>query len=130
MKSIKSKILVNMLPVVLIGSILIGAVSAILNYRGTYAVLESTIGPAADIAGEAINEKLNGYWGTLTEAASLDVFHTSKPSDKALIERSEGCLLYTSPLVCGPMTAATSCVKIFVTTLTAVVWVFWSSSIV
>ena len=90
MKSIKSKILVNMLPVVLIGSILIGAVSAILNYRGTYAVLESTIGPAADIAGEAINEKLNGYWGTLTEAAALDVFHTSKPSDKALIERSEG----------------------------------------
>ena len=49
MKSIKSKILVNMLPVVLIGSILIGAVSAVLNYKGTYAVLESTIVPAADI---------------------------------------------------------------------------------
>ncbi|WP_303900560.1 methyl-accepting chemotaxis protein [Anaerotruncus colihominis] len=89
MKSIKSKILVNMLPVVLIGSILIGVVSAILNYRGTYAILESTIGPAADIAGEAINEKLNGYWATLTEAAALDVFHTSKPNDKALIEQSE-----------------------------------------
>ena len=90
MKSIKSKILVNMLPVVLIGSILIGAVSAVLNYKGTYAVLESTIVPAADIASEAINEDLEGYWATLTEAAALDVFHTSKPDDTALIKRSEG----------------------------------------
>ena len=90
MKSIKSKILVNMLPVVLAGALLIGVVSVVLNYKGTYAVLESTVGPIAEVAGKTIEEDLEGYWATLTEAASLDVFHTSKPSDKALIERSEG----------------------------------------
>lgn len=60
MKSIKSKILVNMLPVVLAGALLIGVVSVVLNYKGTYAVLESTVGPIAEVAGKTIEEDLEG----------------------------------------------------------------------
>lgn len=90
MKSIKSKILVSMMAVVLVGSVLIGTTTAISNYKGTNAVLRSTVGPMAGIASQTVVEKLDGYWATLTEAASLDVYHTSGPSDAALIGRSAG----------------------------------------
>ncbi|WP_195463188.1 methyl-accepting chemotaxis protein [Anaerotruncus colihominis] len=90
MKSIKSKILVSMLAVALVGSILIGGIAAVTEVQSTYEVLETTIVPIAQVASRTIEEKLDNYWSTLTEAAALDVYHTSGPSDAALIERSAG----------------------------------------
>ncbi|MFR4990576.1 MAG: methyl-accepting chemotaxis protein, partial [Anaerotruncus colihominis] len=77
MKSIKSKILVSMLAVALVGSILIGGIAAVTEVQSTYEVLETTIVPIAQVASRTIEEKLDNYWSTLTEAAALDVYHTS-----------------------------------------------------
>ena len=52
MKSIKSKILVSMLSVVLVGSILIGAITALLNARGIDVLMQKTLGPATQITAD------------------------------------------------------------------------------
>ena len=50
MESIKSKILVSMLSVVLIGSTVIGAITAFLNASGIDILMEKTLGPATHMA--------------------------------------------------------------------------------
>ena len=50
MKSIKSKIQVSMLSVVLIGSVLIGVITALLNAAGIDDVMTKTLGPATQMA--------------------------------------------------------------------------------
>ena len=54
MKSIKSKIQASMLAVVLAGSILIGIVTALLNAQGIDALMEKTLGPATQMAADAV----------------------------------------------------------------------------
>lgn len=84
MKSIKTKILISMLFVVLIGSMLIGAISAYMNATGIDSLLESTIGPATKMAANAVEWKMENYWLPLKEAAALDIFRDSSPDDAAL----------------------------------------------
>lgn len=84
MKSIKTKILTSMLSVVLLGSVLIGVISALMNAKGIDSQLESTIGPSTHIAAHAIGWKLENYWIPLKEAAALDVFRNSTPTDETL----------------------------------------------
>ena len=84
MKSIKSKILVSMLSVVLIGSILIGTITALLNAGGIDALMEKTLGPATQIAADAVRWRMDNYWTALSEAAASEVFRESEPTDPNL----------------------------------------------
>ncbi len=62
MKSIKSKIQFSMLSVVLVGSILIGVITAILNARGIDETMTKTLGPATQMAADAVEWRMNNYW--------------------------------------------------------------------
>lgn len=84
MRSIRSKILVSMLTVVLLGSVFIGAISAYMNAKGIDALLESTIGPAAKMAASAVEWEMENYWSPLKEAAAMDIFRDSEPTDAEL----------------------------------------------
>lgn len=56
MKSIKSKIQISMLSVVLIGSVLIGVITALLNAGGIDDVMTKTLGPAISQVTEGISQ--------------------------------------------------------------------------
>ncbi len=53
MKSIKSKIQISMLSVVLVGAVLIGVITALLNASGIDDVMTKTLGPATQMAAGA-----------------------------------------------------------------------------
>ena len=53
MKSIKSKIQISMLSVVLVGAVLIGVITALLNSSGIDDVMTKTLGPATQMAADA-----------------------------------------------------------------------------
>ena len=72
MKSIKSKIQASMLAVVLACSILIGIVTALLNAQGIDALMEKTLGPATQMAADAVEWQMDTYWTALGEAAASD----------------------------------------------------------
>lgn len=84
MKSIKSKILLRMLSVVLIGSITIGLVTALMNAKGIDSLLEKTVGPATSMAASAVKWKMDNYWAPLKEAAAMDVFREEEPTSEVL----------------------------------------------
>ncbi|MEH2938878.1 hypothetical protein [Lawsonibacter sp. JLR.KK007] len=65
MKSIKSKIQVSMLSVVLIGSVLIGVITALLNAAGIDDVMTKTLGPATQMAANAVEWRMGNYWTAL-----------------------------------------------------------------
>lgn len=54
MKSIKSKIQISILSVVIVGSILIGVTTALLNARGIDDLMTKTLGPATQMAADAV----------------------------------------------------------------------------
>lgn len=85
MKSIKSKIWVGMLSVVLIGSTLIGVFTALLNARGIDALLKKTLGPATQMAANAVQWRMDNYWTALQEAAASDIFRNSEPTAPELV---------------------------------------------
>lgn len=89
-KKIQTKIMMTIIPFVMICTILLGVVTAVLNSRGTMTVLSDTMAPSANLASLAIEKELDKYWAVLSEAAALDVMHTSAPLDPALITRCEG----------------------------------------
>lgn len=66
MKSIKSKIQISMLSVVLLGSVLIGVITALLNASGIDDVMEKTLGPATQMAADAVEWKM-GTIGQLSK---------------------------------------------------------------
>ncbi|MCI9120672.1 MAG: methyl-accepting chemotaxis protein [Oscillibacter sp.] len=84
MKSIKSKILMGMLAVVMAGAVLIGVITALLNARGIDALMEKTLGPATQIAADAVQWRMDGYWTALQEAAASDIFRNAAPMDPEL----------------------------------------------
>ncbi|MBD5144416.1 MAG: methyl-accepting chemotaxis protein [Ruminococcus sp.] len=84
MRSIKSKILVRMLSVVLIGSFTIGIVTALLNASGIDGLMKKTVGPTASMAANAVKWKMDNYWAPLKEAAAMDIFRTEEPTSEAL----------------------------------------------
>lgn len=85
MKSIKSKIQISMLVVVLIGSTLIGVITAFLNARGIDDMMTKTVGPATQMAADAVEWRMESYWTALQEAAASDIFQTSGPTAPELI---------------------------------------------
>lgn len=84
MKSIKSKILLRMLTVVLIGSVVIGIITALLNATGIDRLMEKTVGPATTMAANAVKWKMDNYWSPLKEAAAMDIFQNEEPTSEVL----------------------------------------------
>ena len=85
MKTIKSKILVSILTVVLLGSTLIGVITALLNANGIDILMEKTLGPATQMAANAVEWRMDNYWTALQEAAASDIFIQSAPDDPELV---------------------------------------------
>ena len=85
MKSIKSKIQISMLSVVLISAVLIGVITALLNASGIDDVMTKTLGPATQMAADAVEWKMGNYWTALQEAAASDIFKESDPTAPELI---------------------------------------------
>ncbi len=106
MKSIKSKIQVSMLAVVLIGSILIGVITAFLNARGIDDMMTKTVGPAAQMAADAVEWRMERYWTALQEAAASDIFRTSGPTASELVPVREDIAQRNGFLYTGKMDAS------------------------
>ena len=85
MKSIKSKIQVSMLSVVLVGSILIGVITAFLNASGIDDMMTKTLGPATQMAADAVEWRMDKYWTALQEAAASDIFRECDPTAAELV---------------------------------------------
>ncbi|MDE5741999.1 MAG: HAMP domain-containing protein [Oscillospiraceae bacterium] len=86
MKSIKSKILLRMLSVVLIGSVTIGLITALMNASGIDKLMQKTVGPATSMAASAVKWKMDNYWAPLKEAAAMEVFRVEEPTSPVLAE--------------------------------------------
>jgi methyl-accepting chemotaxis protein len=106
MKSIKSKIQISMLSVVLVGSILIGIITAFLNARGIDDLMTKTLGPATKMAANAVEWRMNNYWTALMEAAASDIFRQSAPDAPELISIREELAQRNGFLYTGKMDAS------------------------
>ena len=86
-----------MLSVVLLGQVLIGVITALLNAGGIDDVMTKTLGPATRMAADAVEWKMGNYWTALQEAAASDIFRESDPTAPELvplrddIARRSGC---------------------------------------
>ncbi|MCI9237865.1 MAG: methyl-accepting chemotaxis protein [Dorea sp.] len=105
MKSIKSKIQISMLSVVLVGAVLIGVITALLNAKGIDAVMTKTLGPAAQMASDAVEWRMDKYWTALQEAAASDIFRQSDPTAPELIPVREDIAQRNDFLYTGKMDA-------------------------
>ncbi|MEY8524222.1 methyl-accepting chemotaxis protein [Lachnospiraceae bacterium 38-10] len=85
MKSIKSKIQISMLSVMLVGSVLIGVITALLNASGIDSMMEKTLGPATQMAADAVQWRMDSYWTALQEAAASDIFIECDPTAPELV---------------------------------------------
>ena len=74
-----------MLLVVLVSSVLIGVVTALLNASGIDDVMTKTLGPATQMAADAVEWKMGNYWTALQEAAASDIFRNSDPMAQELV---------------------------------------------
>ncbi len=106
MKSIKSKIQISMLLAVLVSSALIGVITALLNASGIDDVMAKTLGPATQMAANAVEWKMGNYWTALQEAASSDIFRESDPADPELIQVREDIAQRNGFLYTGKMDAS------------------------
>ena len=106
MKSIKSKIQISMLSVVLVGSVLIGMITALLNASGIDDVMKKTLGPATQIAADAVEWKMESYWTALQEAAASDIFRESAPTAPELIPLRDDIAQRNGFLYVGKMNAS------------------------
>lgn len=79
-----------MLSVVLAGQVLIGIITALLNAGGIDDVMTKTLGPAAQMAADAVEWKMGSYWTALQEAAASDIFRESDPDAPELAPPSGG----------------------------------------
>ncbi len=103
MKSIKSKIQISMLSVVLVGAVLIGVITALLNANGIDEVMTKTLGPATQMAADAVEWKMGNYWTALQEAAASDIFRESDPAAPELIPLREDIAQRNGFLYTGKM---------------------------
>lgn len=74
-----------MLSVVLVSAVLIGVITALLNASGIDAVMTKTLGPATQMAADAVEWRMDKYWTALQEAAASDIFIESDPTDPELV---------------------------------------------
>ena len=105
MKTIKSKILVSILTVVLVGSTLIGVITALLNASGIDALMEKNLGPATQMAANAVEWRMDNYWTALQEAASSDIFIQSAPDAPELVPIRDDIAARNGFLYTGKMDA-------------------------
>lgn len=105
MRTIKSKILVSMLAVVLAGSTLIGVITALLNASGIDTLMEKTLGPATRMAASAVEWRMDKYWTALQEAAASDIFIESAPDAPELVPVREDIAARNGFLYTGKMDA-------------------------
>lgn len=105
MKSIKLKIQVSMLAVVLAGSVLIAVITAFLNARGIDTMMEKTLGPATQMAADAVEWRMDNYWTALQEAAASDIFRESDPTAPELVPLREDIAERNGFLYTGKMDA-------------------------
>lgn len=95
-----------MLAVVLVGSVLIGTITALLNASGINDVMEKTLGPATNMAADAVEWKMGNYWTALQEAADSEIFRESDPADKELASIREDIAQRNGFLYTGKMDAS------------------------
>ncbi len=105
MRSIKSKIQVSMLAVVLVSSILIGVITAFLNASGIDDVITKTLGPATQMAADAVEWRMDKYWTALQEAAASDIFRESAPDAPELVPVRDDIARRNGFLYTGKMNA-------------------------
>ena len=105
MKSIKSKIQISMLSVMLIGSVLIGVITAFLNASGIDSMMTKTLGPATQMAADAVEWRMDSYWTALEEAAASDIFRESDPTAPELVPVREDIAGRNGFLYTGKMDA-------------------------
>lgn len=102
----RAKIQISMLSVVLIGSALIGVITALLNASGIDDVMEKTLGPATQMAADAVEWKMGSYWTALQEAAASDIFRESDPTDPELVPLRDDIAQRNGFLYVGKMDAS------------------------
>ena len=105
MKSIKSKIQISMLSVMLVGSVLIGVITALLNASGIDSMMEKTLGPATQMAADAVQWRMDSYWTALQEAAASDIFIECDPTAPELVPVREDIAERNDFLYTGKMDA-------------------------
>lgn len=105
MKSIKSKIQISMLSVMLVGSVLIGVITALLNASGIDSMMEKTLGPATQMAADAVQWRMDSYWTALQEAAASDIFIECDPTAPELVPVREDIAERNGFLYTGKMDA-------------------------
>ncbi len=74
-----------MLSVMLVGSVLIGVITALLNAAGIDDMMAKTLGPATQMAADAVEWRMDNYWTALQEAAASDIFRESAPDAPELV---------------------------------------------
>ena len=105
MKSIKSKIRMIVLALLVVNSVLIGVITSLLNVKGIDRIMETTVAPVSRITAQAVKWRLDNYWAPLTEAASLGIFLDSQPTDPELIAFTEEIASRNGFLYVGKMNA-------------------------
>ncbi|MCI9323923.1 MAG: HAMP domain-containing protein [Lachnospiraceae bacterium] len=69
----------------LVGSVLIGVITALLNAAGIDDMMAKTLGPATQMAADAVEWRMDNYWTALQEAAASDIFRESAPDAPELV---------------------------------------------
>ncbi len=105
MKSIKMKIQASMLFVVFAGALLIGIVTALLNAKGIDSMMEKTLGPATQMAADAVQWRMDKYWTALSEAAASDIFRESAPDARELVSVRDDMAVRNGFVYTGKMDA-------------------------
>lgn len=95
-----------MLSAVLISAVLIGMITAFLNASGIDDVMTKTLGPATQMAADAVEWRMDKYWTALQEAAASDLFRQSEPMDPKLVPIREDIAQRNGFLYTGKMDAS------------------------
>ena len=95
-----------MLSVVLIGSVLIGVITALLNASGIDEATAKILGPSTQMAANAVEWKMGNYWTALQEAAASDIFRKSDPAAPELVPVREDIAQRNGFLYTGKMDAS------------------------
>lgn len=89
MKSIRQKIQISAMILVLVISLVIGLVSISSSYQEVLSTLEQSTIPAAEMAALSISNALNGYKQVVTELAATDTFQYEAPTSSNMAKKSE-----------------------------------------
>lgn len=89
MKSIKAKILKNVILSILTVIIIIGIVASYMNYKSSIDILQQSLVPATQMAASSVLNSLNTYLAVLTETAASDTFKYNLPSSNEVLTESE-----------------------------------------